>query len=169
MFKIVRFPEKLKSFFQPFEHQFHWQQFEYFRTLVLLIAFAWGRRNITTLYRHLDSRNQPHRSRFNNFLNVGRWNPKITLQLKANELLGILNPKKAEVLYLIIDDSKKQTRGKVMDAVGWIHDPLSGRNVKGHQYVTATILFRGHTIPFGIRLYIKKESCALLGHAKLRL
>jgi hypothetical protein len=94
MFKIVRFSEKLKSFFQPFEHQFHWRQFEYFRTLVLLIAFAWGRRNITTLCRHLDSRNQPHRSRFNNFLNVGRWNPKITLQLKANELLGILNPKK---------------------------------------------------------------------------
>lgn len=72
MFKIVRFPKKLESFFDSLKTQFHWNHFEYFRTLVLLITISWGRRNISALYRHLDSRNQPHRSRFNNFLNVGR-------------------------------------------------------------------------------------------------
>jgi hypothetical protein len=47
-----------------------------------------------------------------------------------------------------------------MDAVGWIHDPTTGRNMRGHQYVKATLLFRGHRIPWGIRLYVKKEHAA---------
>jgi len=162
MFKIVRFPPKLKSFFDSLQNQFHFNHLEYFQTLVLLIAFSWGRRNITMLCRHLDSRNHAHRSRFNNFLNVGRWNHEIALQIKAYELLANLNPSKGEVIEFIIDDSKKQKRGKTMQAVAWIRDPLTGRNIRGHQYVTATIRFRGYTIPFGIRLYIKKEDCRSL-------
>ena len=163
MFKIVRFPKKLESFFQPLEHQFHWGHFHYLRTLVLLIVFAWGRRNITSLYRHLDSRNHPHRSRFNNFLNVGRWEPKVVLQLKARDLLALLNPQKGDVIELILDDSKKQKRGKTMDGVSWIHDPVTNRKIKGHQYVTAVLRCRGQVIPWGIRLYLKKEDAASLG------
>lgn len=163
MFKIVRIPPKLKSFFNPLQNQFHFNHFQYFQTLVLLMAFCWGRRNIATLYRHLDSRGQPHRSRFNNFLNVGRCNYQVTLQLKASELLSHLHPAKGQTVELIIDDSKKQKRGKTMQAVGWIRDPLTGQNIRGHQYVTATIRFKGHTIPFGIRFYVKKEDCKCLG------
>jgi len=163
MFKIVRFPSKLKSFFDSLQNQFHFNHFEYFQTLVLLMAFSWGRRNISTLYRHLDQQSQSHRSRFNNFLNLSRWNCAAVLQMKAYELVDNLNPVEGETVELIIDDSKKQKRGKAMDAVGWIRDPLTGRNIKGHQYVTATIRFRGHTIPFGIRLYVKKQDCHCLG------
>ena len=163
MFKIVRIPPKLKTFFDTLQVQFHFNHFEYFQTLVLLVAFSWGRRNITTLYRHLDSRNQSHRSRFNSFLNVGRCNYPAVLQMKAYELLKQLSPCKDETIEFILDDSKNQKRGKTMQAVGWIRDPLTGRNIRGHQYVTATIRFRGHTIPFGIRLYVKKEDCKGLG------
>jgi len=159
MFKIVRFPSKLKSFFDSVQNQFHFNHFEHFQTLILLIAFSWGRRNISTLCRHLDRRRHSHRSRFNNFLNLSRWNCQVVLQMKAEELLSNLNPGKGEVIELIIDDSKKHKRGKHMEAVNWIRDPLTGRNIRGHQYVTATIRFRGHTIPFGIRLYVKKEDC----------
>lgn len=162
MFKIVHIPPKLKSFFDSLQNQFHFNHFQYFQTLVLLIAFSWGRRNITTLYRHLDSQNQPHRSRFNNFLNLTRWNCRNVLQLKASELLAMLNPRKDETIEFIIDDSKKQKRGKTMEAVGWIRDPLGGKNIRGHQFVTATVRFGGHSIPFGIRLYIKKEDCRSL-------
>ena len=163
MFKIVRFPSKLKSFFDSLQNQFHFNHFEYFQTLVLLMVFCWGKRNISTLYRHLDRQSQPHRSRFNNFVNLSRWNCPVVLQMKAYELLDNLNPVKGEIVELIIDDSKKQKRGKAMEAVGWIRDPLTGRNIRGHQYVTATIRFRGHTIPFGIRLYVKKQDCHCLG------
>jgi len=162
MFKIVRFPKKLESFFDSLETAFHWDHFDYFRMLVLLIVFSWGRRNISTLYRHLDNRCQTHRSRFNNFLNLTRWNCQVVLQMKAYELLGNLGLRQGDVVEFILDDSKKQKRGKAMEAVNWIRDPLTGRNIRGHQYVTATIRFRGHTIPFGIRLYIKQEDCPSL-------
>jgi len=137
--------------------EFHWGHFEYFRTLVLLVAFGYGRRNISALYRHLDAKNRSHRTRFNNFLNVGRWNPQEALSKKAQALLRRLKPGKGEVVELIIDDSKKGKRGKEMAAVGWIHDPLTKKSIRGHLYVKATLRFRGHTIPFGIRLYVKKE------------
>jgi hypothetical protein len=163
MFRIVRVPSKLKTFFDTLQNQFHFNHFKYFQTLVLLVAFSYGRRNIATLYRHLDSRNQAHRSRFNNFLNVGRCDYPAVLQLKAYELLKQLSPSKNETIEFILDDSKNQKRGKTMQAVGWIRDPLTGRNIRGHQYVTAIIRFRGHTIPFGIRLYIKKQDCTELG------
>jgi len=160
MFKIVRFPSALEPFFRSLTSEFHWDHFAYFRMLVLLVAFAWGRRNITALYRHLDESRWGHRTRFNNFMNVGRWRPQEALARKARELLDRLKPRNGDVVELILDDSKKAKRGQHIDAVGWIHDPLSGRSVRGHQYVKATLRFRGHTIPFGIRLYVKKEHCA---------
>lgn len=165
MFKIVRFPSKLNTFFRSLTTKFHWDHFEYFRILVLLIAFGWGRRNITALYRYLDTVRFRHRSRFNNFLNKGRWSPEKALAEKAYELLARLKGRPGEVVELIIDDSKKGKRGKHMDAVGWIHDPLTGKSIRGHLYVKATLRFRGHTIPFGVCLYVKKDDCKALNLA----
>lgn len=162
MFKIVCFPEKMKPFFDSLNNQFHWNHFEYFRTLVLLIAFAWGRRTIANLYRWLDTSCQPHRSRFNNFLNVHRWNPVAVLELKARDLLTLLNPQPGECIEMPLDDSKKQKRGQAMQGVCWLHDPVTGRKIRGHQYVVAVLQFRGYTIPFGLRLYLKKEDCRAL-------
>ena len=162
MFKIVRFPAKLNTFFRSLTTEFHWGHFEYFRTLVLLIAFGYGRRNISALYRHLDSEGRSHRTRFNNFLNVGRWNPQAALAKKAHELLARLRLRPGTTVEIIIDDSKKGKRGKCMDAVGWIHDPLSKKSIRGHLYVKATLRIRNYTIPFGIRLYVKKENCKKL-------
>jgi len=159
MFKIVRFPSKLEPFFNSVKFVFHWDHFEYFRMLVLLIAFAWGRRNVSNLYAHLDSRNLRHRTRFNNFFLVGHWDPKETLRSKAYELLLALDPQPGEIIELIIDDSKKAKRGKDMEAVGYLRDPLTGQNIRGHQYVKALIRFRGYIIPWGIRLYVKQEDC----------
>lgn len=163
MFKIVRFPAKLEKFFGTLKHRFLWDHFDYFRTMVLLIAFSTGPRNVSSLYRHLDDRNQTHRTRFNNFLLKGRWDPAEALTAKADELLSLLKPRKGEVINFIIDDSKKQKRGKKMDAVSWVYDPVAGRNVRGHQYVKGLIEFRGFVIPFGIRLYVKKGLCKDLG------
>jgi hypothetical protein len=163
MFKIVRFPRKLETFFNSLSDEFHWDHFEYFRMLVLVMAFAWGRRTVTNLYRHLDDSMHPHRTRFNNFFNVGRWSPEKALAEKAHALLSDLSPKKGEVAELIIDSSNKRKKGKRMEAVGWIYDPVSGRKYKGHTYVKAAIRFRNLTIPLGIRLYVKDKLCPGLG------
>lgn len=118
MFKIVRFPSKLEHFFNTMKTEFRFGHFVYFKFLVLLIALSWERRNIQALYRYLDPEMFPHRTRFNNFLHGGRWNPEKTLAKKALEILKRLSPKKGETIYLILDDSKKHKRGTKMDAVG---------------------------------------------------
>ncbi len=126
------------------------------------MAFGWGRRTVANVCRQLDDRGQTHRTRFNNFLTVGRFDPAEALRLKAAELVAQLKLQPRETVYLVIDDSKKAKRGKHMDAVGWIHDPLSGRTVRGHQYVTAVLVVRGYCIPYAIHLYVKQELCRKL-------
>jgi len=192
MFKIVRCPAKLDPFFETLKSCFHWEHFKYFRTMVLLIGFASGRRNISALYRQLDPVDQRHRTRFNNFVLLERWDPQAALSTKASELVALLHPKPGDRLRFIIDDTKKEKRGgkvkkakqgqrwkggkgskgpsgrkqrngKAMEAVGWIHDPVSGRKIRGHQYVSAVIEFNGFVVPFGVRLYAKKEVCPDLG------
>jgi SRSO17 transposase len=161
MFRIIRVPPSLDKFFQPLKGHFHWDHFAYFRLLVLTIAFMWGRRNVANLYRYLDA--EHHRTRFNNFFLVERWDPEAALHQKAQELLRALRPGKGETIYLIIDDSKKAKRGKAMDAVAKMKDATTDAYIWGHQYVCGTLLFREHVIPWGIRLYVKQEACAAVG------
>ena len=163
MFKIVRVPGKLEPFFGSLTKWFHWNHGEYFRAMVLAMAAGWGRRNVSALYRQWDTRKKTHRTRWNDFVKVCRWNPECALKQKAYELLGRLKPRPGDILRLVVDDSKKKKRGKRMEAVGWVHDPALGINVRGHLYVTAVIHFRGQVIPWGIRLYVKKEHCRPLG------
>jgi SRSO17 transposase len=161
MFRIIRVPPTLDKFFQPLKGHFHWNHFTYFRLLVLTMAVMWGRRNVSNLYRYLDA--EHHRTRFNNFFLVARWDPEAALRQKAQELLRALHPGKGETLYVIIDDSKKAKRGKAMDAVAKMKDSTTDAYIRGHQYVCGTLLFRQHVIPWGIRLYVKKEACAAVG------
>jgi SRSO17 transposase len=163
MFKIVRFPKNLQSFFHTLKPFFLWQHHEYFQTLVLLTAIAYCRRNIAALYRHLDSSNFSHRSRFNNFLNVSRWDPQAALLQKAHEQLAALGLAGGMTVHLIIDDSKKLKRGKNMQAVSRMKDHVSGQYILGHQYVQAVLRFAEHTIPLGVRLYVSKSESKKLG------
>jgi hypothetical protein len=133
----------------------------YFRLLVVAMAFMWGRRNVTNLCRYLDV--EQHRTRFNNFFLVERWDPEAALRQKAHQLLRSLRPGKGETIYVIIDDSKKAKRGKAMDAVAKMKDPTTEAYIRGHQYVCAILVYRDHVIPFGIRLYVKKAQCTTVG------
>jgi SRSO17 transposase len=160
MFRIVRVPASLDKFFFTLRPRFHWAHFDYFRLLVLVMAFAWGRRHVTNLYRYLDV--QRHRTRFNNFFLVQRWDPEAALRQKALELLRALHPQSGETLYLIIDDSKKAKRGKSMDAVAKMKDPTIDAYIRGHQYVCGILVFRDYVLPYGIRLYVKQAHCAAL-------
>jgi len=161
MFRVIRVPPSLDKFFQPLQGHFHWDHFTYFRLLVLTIAFMWGRRNVANVYRYLDAAH--HRTRFNNFFLVERWEPEAALRQQAQALLRVLHPGKGETIYLIIDDSKKAKRGQAMDAIAKMKDPTTDAYIWGHQYVCGILLFRGHVIPWGIRLYVKQEACAAVG------
>lgn len=161
MFKIVRFPAKLEPFFCSLTSEFHWNHADYFRRMVLLIAFAWGRRNIKNLCRHMET--PTHRSRYNNFLLSGRYDDEALLRQKAYELVKRARGGGRDGIYFILDDSKKRKRGKHMDAVDFVRDCESGRSVPGHQYVVAVLKVGNHIIPWGVTLYSKKEHCRKLG------
>lgn len=161
MFRIIRVPASLDKFFDPLRSHFHWNHGRYFRLLVVAMAFMWGRRNVANLYRYLDV--APHRTRFNNFFLVERWDPEAALRQKAQELLRALRPGKGETIYLIIDDSKKAKRGKAMDAIAQMKDPTTAAYIRGHQYVCAILVYHDHVIPLGIRLYVKQAQCTTVG------
>jgi SRSO17 transposase len=161
MFRIIRVPPSLDKFFRPLQGHFHWNHHTYFRLLVVTIAFMWGRRNVSNLYRYLDA--PFHRTRFNNFFLVERWDPEAALRQKAQELLRALHPQRGETLYLLIDDSKQAKRGQHMDAVAKMKDPTSDAYIQGHQYVCGILVFRQQVIPWGIRLYVKKAHCGAVG------
>jgi SRSO17 transposase len=161
MFRIIRVPRSLDQFFRPLQRHFRWDHFEYFRLLVLVMAFAWGRHHVANLYRYLEARH--HRTRFNNFFLVQRWDPEAALQQKAQELLRALAPQPGDTVSLLLDDSKHAKRGKHMDAIAKMKDPTTAAYMRGHQYVCGTLLFRQQVIPWGIRLYVKKEACAAVG------
>src|SRR5215216_7983940 len=160
MFRIIRVPAILDKFFDPLRSHFHWNHWMYFRLLVVAMAFMWGRRNVANLYRYLDG--EHHRTRFNNFVLVERWDPEAALRQKAQELLRALRPGKGETIYLIIDDSKKAKRGKSMDAVAKMKDPTSDAYIRGHQYVCGIVVFRAYVLPYGIRLSVKQVHGAAL-------
>jgi SRSO17 transposase len=161
MFRIVRVPASLDQFFRTLRPRFHWDHFDYFCLLVVAIAFMWGRRNVANLYRYLDA--QHHRTRFNNFFLVQRWDPEAALRQKARELLRALHPQPGETLYLIIDDSKKAKRGRAMEGVAKMKDPTIDAYIRGHQYVCGILVFRDYVLPYGIRLYVKPVHCTALG------
>jgi SRSO17 transposase len=161
MFRIIRVPPTLDKFFQPLKGHFHWDHFAYFRLLVLTIACLWGRRNVAHLYRYLDA--EHHRTRFNNFFLVERWDPEAALRQQAQQLLHSLRPRKGETIYVVLDDSKKAKRGRTMDAVAKMRDSTTDAYIWGHQYVCAILVCRNHVIPFGIRLYVKQAYCPALG------
>jgi SRSO17 transposase len=161
MFRIIRVPAILDKFFDPLRSHFHWNHGMYFRLLVVAMACMWGRRNVANLYRYLDAVH--HRTRFNNFFVVERWDPEAALRQKAQELLRALRPGKGETIYVIIDDSKKAKRGKAMDAIATMKDPTTEAYIRGHQYVCAILVYRDHVIPLGIRLYVKKAQCTTVG------
>jgi hypothetical protein len=51
MFRIIRVPPVLDKFFHALQPHVHWNHCAYFRLLVVVIAFAWGRRHVASLYR----------------------------------------------------------------------------------------------------------------------
>jgi hypothetical protein len=161
MFRIIRVPAALDKFFGPLRCHFHWNHWTYFCLLVLAVACMWGRRNVANLYRYLDA--EHHRTRFNNFFLIERWDPQAALRQKAHELLQALHPQRGDTIYLIIDDSKKAKRGTAGDAIAKMKDPTLDAYIRGHQYVCAILVLREAVIPLGIRLYIKNVHCPALG------
>lgn len=86
--------------------------------------------------------------------------PEATLRQKARELLRALHSQPGETVYLILAGAKTTKRGKVMDAIAKMNAPTTDTYRRGDYYVCAILVYRHHVIPWGIRLYVKREQGA---------
>jgi hypothetical protein len=138
MCRIRRVPCTLDKFFPPLPRHFHWDHFQYFRVLVLVRAFAWGRHHVANLSRYLDA--QHHRTRFNHVFLVQRWDPEAALRQKAQELLRALAPRPGDTVYLILDDSKTAKHGQRMEVVAKLKDPTTDASRFCRKFAFSSVL-----------------------------
>ena len=96
-----------------------------------------------------------HRTSCGSFLRSD-WDAPSLLSQQATRTLRRMRPKAGEVIYLIIDDTRIEKRGRKMDAVTKIYDHKTLRFVRGHIVVTAAIMFRGVVMPWKVDLWIPK-------------
>ena len=96
-----------------------------------------------------------HRTSCGSFLRSD-WDAPSLLSQQATRTLQRMKPRVGEVIYLIIDDTRIEKRGRKMDAVTKIYDHKTLRFVRGHIVVTAAIMFRGVVMPWKIDLWIPK-------------
>jgi hypothetical protein len=116
---------------------------------------------VTTLYRSLEV--EPHRTRFNHVFLVARWDPAAALRQTAQAWLRALRPGQGATLDVIMDDAQQATRGKAMDAMAPMQDPMTDADIRGHPDVWAILVERDHVLPVGIRLSVKKAPCPTVG------
>ena len=97
-----------------------------------------------------------HRTSCGNFLR-SNWDSVSLMQARAIKTLRWMKPGKREVVYLLIDDTRKEKRGRQMAAVSKIYDHKSQTFIRGHMIVTAAIMFRGVVLPWKFQLWIPKD------------
>ena len=97
-----------------------------------------------------------HRTSVGRFLNAD-WDAVDALSYQSLGTLKSMNPKCGETIYLIIDDTKIEKRGKKMDLVSKIFDHKTSRFIYGHTVVTAVIMFRNVVLPWRFQVQVPKS------------
>jgi hypothetical protein len=161
MFRLIRVPATLDQCCCTWPPCCHGAHFASFRWLVLVLAMAWGRRHVAQLSRAMDATH--HRTRVHNCCLVARWAPAAALRQNAPERLRALPLGTGETLDVVLDESTKATRGKAMEAVATLKDPMTEGDSRGPQDVCARLVVREPVIPWGIRLSVKPAHATALG------
>ena len=97
-----------------------------------------------------------HRTSCGRFLRSD-WDAVSLMQSRAIETLRWMKPGQGEVIYLLIDDTRKEKRGASMEGISKIYDYKSRRFIWGHMIVTAAILFRGVVIPWQFQFWVPRD------------
>lgn len=149
----------LDRFFNPLRKYFNVRSFEHFKVFGALMAMSSDSKTVNRLCSMIAF--GPNRTKRNDFLIQSPWDEEQVLKhLAMDQLKDLYRP--GEPVFLIIDDSKKAKRGKHVEAVLKVFDPAAKQFITGHQFVTATLYYRGVTIPFAIRLYLNRKSAKTL-------
>lgn len=150
----VRFPKFLQSVLEPFCKQLSRPQFNHLRWFLLAMLMSSQKVKLSNIA--MVAPGGGHRTSCGSFL-CADWDAPSLLQDQTMRLLRKMKPQRGEVVYLIIDDTRIEKRGRKMDAVSKIYDHKTLRFIRGHLVVTAALMFRGVVLPWKIDLWIPRD------------
>lgn len=148
------FPKLLQGLFRPFRKQLSKPQYSHLGWFLLAVLISPRKVKLTQIA--LVAPRGGHRTSCGSFL-CAEWDAPSLLDGQAMRVLRTMKPQTGEVIYLIIDDTRIEKRGRKMETVSKIYDHKTLRFVRGHIVVTAALMFRGVVLPWKIDLWIPKD------------
>jgi|GEM_PF-539508 len=157
MFSIHRFPPFGKRFFKRIRKIIGNTQFSHLWRIVVGLASLQGKKSLSKFTKLYGKRRT--RQAIAHFLTEAEWNAPELLLENALSMLRKLGYKSGDILYLVLDDTQKQKRGKKMDAVSKIFLHAEKTYAHGHTILGLAFVYRGVVIPCAVRLWASKEYC----------
>ena len=149
-----RFPKVLQALFAPCCKQLSKPQFSHLRWFIFALIMSSRRAKLSHIA--AVAPRGGHRTSCGSFLSA-EWDAPSLLEAHVLASLRQMRPRAGEIVYLLLDDTRLEKRGKKMDAVSKIYDHKTRRFVHGHIVVTAAVMFRGVVLPWRIELWLPKH------------
>jgi hypothetical protein len=159
--RIGKFPAFGKRFFRQARKLVGRCNFEHFWRAVCALASLHGRKSIQRL-RDLTG-GYCTRQAIAYFLNRATWDAPAALRATALDTLGQLGYRPGDALHVLLDDTQKRKRGKVMAAVSKIFLHAEKAFAHGHTILGCALVYRGVIIPIAVRLWATQDFCASTG------
>jgi len=154
---IGRFPPFGKRFFRRARKLIGSCHFSHFWRAVVAIGAMQGRRSMSKI--EAACRNHRTRQSIGFFLNQAHWDaPEILTETAIDTLKG-LGWKPGDAVDVVLDDTQKKKRGKLMDAVSKIFLHSEKVYAQGHTILGCTIVYRRVVIPCAVRLWASEAFC----------
>jgi len=152
-----KFPPFGKRFFRRARKLVGSCHFEHLWRIVIALASLQEGRSVSKFEDASNDRRS--RQAISNFLTVADWNAPELLQQTALDQLQRLGYRPGDVLYLVLDDTQKRKRGKLMAAVSKIFLHAEKVYADGHTILAAALVYRGVAVPCAVKLWASRESC----------
>lgn len=155
--RMGKFPAFGKRFFRLARKLLGSCHFEHFWRAVVTLASLQKGHSLSKL--QAAGKERRSRQAISNFLTLAEWNAPELLQQTAVEQLLKMGYRKGDELPLIIDDTQKRKRGKLMAAVSKIFLHAEKVYANGHTILGAAFVYRGVVVPCAVKLWASRESC----------
>ena len=155
--RIGRFPPFGKRFFRRARKLVGSCHFGHFWRAVVSLAAMQGRRSMRKL--EASCRNHSTRQSIGFFLSKAHWDAPQLLAETALDTLKGLGWQAGDPLHLVLDDTQKRKRGKLMEAVSKIFLHAEKVYAHGHTILGCAIVYRGVVIPYAVRLWATRAFC----------
>ena len=157
MLKISRIPSELEEFLESFKDMLTKPQYKHFTRYLLGLITA-RKKNVEGISSNVLQ--APNRSNLTRFLIESVWDAEKAFKLALTRTYRRIDFKFGEIVYLIIDDTGTEKTGKHIQGTGVFKNHNGDHPFYfGHNIVKAIMVYRGISLPVGIRIYFKEEYC----------